>query len=30
MNFKGQGRILVQSHNPTEFGRAFGSKLPPR
>jgi uncharacterized protein (TIGR00266 family) len=30
MNFKGHGRILVQSHNPDEFGRLLGPKLPPR
>lgn len=26
----GQGKILVQSHNPKEFGTALGSLLPPR
>ncbi len=26
----GQGRIYVQSRNPNEYGRAVGSKLPPR
>ena len=30
MRFTGTGRVLVQSHNPTEFGRAIGPKLPPR
>ncbi len=30
MNFTGQGRILVQSHNPSEFGKSLGPKLPPR
>lgn len=30
LNFTGQGRILVQSHNPSEFGRALGPLLPPR
>ena len=30
MNFRGKGRVLVQSHNPTEFGRSVGPKLPPR
>ena len=30
LNFEGRGRILVQSHNPDEFGRALGPKLPPR
>jgi uncharacterized protein (TIGR00266 family) len=30
MNFSGKGKVLVQSHNPTEFGKAVGPKLPPR
>ncbi len=30
MNFKGRGKLLVQSHNPTEFGKAVGPQLPPR
>jgi len=30
MNFSGRGRILVQSHNPKEYGRAVGASLPPR
>ena len=30
MNFRGQGRIYVQSHNPDEFGREIGPLLPPR
>lgn len=30
MNFTGHGKILVQSHNPKEFGRGLGRKLPPR
>ena len=30
MNFRGKGRVLVQSHNPTEFGRSVGPKLPAR
>ena len=30
MNFKGKGKVLLQSHNPTEFGSAVGPKLPPR
>ena len=30
MKFSGQGRILVQSHNPKEFGGTLGSMLPPR
>ena len=30
MNFHGRGRILVQSHNPTAFGRDLGRRLPPR
>jgi uncharacterized protein (AIM24 family) len=30
LNFTGTGRILVQSHNPTDFGKSLGPKLPPR
>lgn len=30
MRFRGRGRVLVQSHNPTEFGRSVGPQLPPR
>ncbi|MEM7309181.1 MAG: TIGR00266 family protein [Planctomycetota bacterium] len=30
MNFRGRGRIFVQSHNPNEFGKALGQNLPPR
>jgi uncharacterized protein (TIGR00266 family) len=30
MRFRGRGRLLVQSHNRTEFGRALGGRLPPR
>jgi len=30
MKFRGTGRILVQSHNPREFGRTLGQLLPPR
>ena len=30
MNFSGQGRILVQSHNPMGFGKMVGPKLPSR
>ena len=30
MKFKGKGTIILQSHNPTEFGQSVGSKLPPR
>ncbi len=30
LRFTGTGRILVQSHNPSEFGRRLGPKLPPR
>ncbi len=30
MRFTGQGKILVQSHNPKEFGVGLGRKLPPR
>jgi uncharacterized protein (TIGR00266 family) len=30
MRFSGKGRVLVQSHNPKEFGREIGPMLPPR
>ena len=30
MDFRGRGKILVQSHNPSEFGRGLGRRLPPR
>lgn len=30
MKFRGRGRCLIQSHNPTEFGKAIGPQLPPR
>ncbi len=30
MKFRGKGRCLIQSHNPTELGKAVGPKLPPR
>jgi len=30
MNFNGRGKVLVQSHNPSEFGGAVGPLLPPR
>ena len=30
MHFKGRGRVWVQSHNPTEFGKRLGRRLPPR
>jgi len=30
MNFSGQGSILTQSHNPTEFGKRLGPLLPTR
>ncbi len=30
MRFRGRGKLLVQSHNRKEFGRAIGGKLPPR
>ncbi|APW61773.1 TIGR00266 family protein [Paludisphaera borealis] len=29
-HFSGHGKLLVQSHNPDEFGRRIGSALPPR
>lgn len=30
LEFAGQGKILVQSHNPKEFGQSVGRLLPPR
>ena len=30
MEFEGQGKLIVQSHNAKEFGRALGRRLPPR
>ena len=30
MKFKGTGRLLVQSHNPSAFGAKLGGLLPPR
>ncbi len=30
MRFHGRGRILLQSHNPNEFGKILGLTLPPR
>jgi uncharacterized protein (TIGR00266 family) len=30
MKFRGKGKILVQSHNPSEFGKSLGPLLPPR
>jgi uncharacterized protein (TIGR00266 family) len=30
MRFTGRGKVLVQSHNPTEFGSTVGPMLPPR
>ena len=30
LNFSGQGRIYVQSHNPDEFGSRLGGLMPPR
>lgn len=30
MRFRGQGQLLVQSHNPNEFGSTVGPDLPPR
>ena len=30
MRFRGQGRLFVQSHNPSEFGPSLGRLLPPR
>ena len=30
MKFRGQGRILVQSHDPSRLGGSLGPLLPPR
>jgi uncharacterized protein (TIGR00266 family) len=30
LHFRGQGKLLVQSHNPKEFGSRLGKHLPPR
>ena len=30
MNFKGQGKVLVQSHDPSRLGGVLGPLLPPR
>ena len=30
LNFTGQGKIYVQSHNPAEFGKSLGPMLPER
>ena len=30
MHFRGRGKVLVQSHNPKEFGGRLGRRLPPR
>lgn len=30
MRFRGRGRVLVQSHNPSAFGQEVGALLPPR
>jgi uncharacterized protein (TIGR00266 family) len=30
MRFRGRGRCLVQSHNPTDLGKLVGPMLPPR
>lgn len=30
LRFRGRGRLLVQSHNPKEFGSRLGKRLPPR
>ena len=30
LRFQGRGKILVQSHNPTEFGKRLGPQLPQR
>jgi uncharacterized protein (TIGR00266 family) len=30
VRLRGRGRVRVQSHNPTEYGRLLGSLLPPR
>lgn len=30
LNFGGRGSVYVQSHNPSEFGKSLGGKMPPR
>jgi uncharacterized protein (TIGR00266 family) len=30
MRFSGRGRLYLQSHNPSEFGKSLGPLLPPR
>jgi uncharacterized protein (AIM24 family) len=30
MQFTGRGRVMTQSHNPQEFGKRLGPRLPPR
>ncbi len=30
MHLRGKGRLIVQSHNPKEFGSRLGKQLPPR
>ena len=30
LNFSGRGSVYVQSHNPGEFGRRLGGKMPAR
>lgn len=30
LRFRGHGRLLVQSHNPSEYGKTLGGLLPPR
>ncbi|MBM3934361.1 MAG: TIGR00266 family protein [SAR202 cluster bacterium] len=30
MNFRGRGKLYVQSHNPSQFGSKLGPLLPPR
>ena len=30
MKFRGRGRCLIQSHNPSEFGKVLGPRLPAR
>jgi uncharacterized protein (TIGR00266 family) len=30
LNFSGEGRLYVQSHNPDEFGSRLGGLMPPR
>ncbi len=30
MRFRGRGKLLTQSHNPSEYGKTLGGMLPPR